>query len=254
MPKLVFLGTGTSTGVPQIGCTCKVCRSVDPHDRRLRTSALYVTDEGRRILIDCGPDFREQLLRLPFSPIDSVLLTHEHYDHVGGLDDLRPFSFHRAVDIFSNPICCKNLRERMPYCFAEVKYLGVPDISLHAVTADKPFRTAGVEVLPIEVMHDRLPIYGYRIGDMAYITDMSRISSKEKRKITELNILVVNALRNSPHHSHQSLTEAIELIEEVHPRRTFLIHMSHEIGLHAEVERRLPDNVRLAYDDKVIEW
>ncbi len=254
MPKLVFLGTGTSTGVPQIGCTCKVCRSVDPHDRRLRTSALYVTDEGRRILIDCGPDFREQILRQPFSPIESVLLTHEHYDHVGGLDDLRPFSFHRAVDIYSNAICCQKLRERMPYCFVEEKYLGVPQISLHAVSADKPFRTAGVEVLPVEVMHDKLPIFGYRIGDMAYITDMSSISPKEKRKINGLNILVVNALRNHPHHSHQSLSEALELIEDVRPKFAYLIHMSHEIGLHAEVEKRLPQNVHLACDDQVLEW
>ena len=248
MSSITFLGTGTSTGVPQIGCRCKVCQSKDSHDKRLRTSALVETDDGRRILIDCGPDFRQQALSVSFSPIDAVLLTHEHYDHVGGLDDLRPFTFMKSMDIYANDLCAESLKQRMPYCFAEHRYPGVPKISLQILQGNECMEILDMKVRPIRVMHDKMPILGYRIGNMAYITDMSMIRDEEKSKLNGLNVLVVNALRKTFHHSHQTLQEALYLIGEVQPQQAYLVHMSHEMGLHAEVEKELPKGVHLAYD------
>lgn len=248
MSSITFLGTGTSTGVPQIGCRCKVCQSKDSHDKRLRTSALVETDDGRRILIDCGPDFRQQALSVSFSPIDAVLLTHEHYDHVGGLDDLRPFTFMKSMDIYANDLCAESLKQRMPYCFAEHRYPGVPKISLQILQGNECMEILDMKVRPIRVMHDKMPILGYRIGNMAYITDMSMIRDEEKSKLNGLNVLVVNALRKTFYHSHQTLQEALYLIGEVQPKQAYLVHMSHEMGLHAEVEKELPKGVHLAYD------
>lgn len=248
MAQLTFLGTGTSTGVPQIGCQCPVCRSTHPKDHRLRTSALYETDEGKRILIDCGPDFRQQMLGQAFAPIHLVLLTHEHYDHVGGLDDLRPFTASGSVPIVCNELCAQHLRQRMPYCFVEHKYPGVPQIDLQVVSPEQTLCSCGQAITPIEVMHGQLPILGYRIGSMAYLTDMSAITPREKHKIKGCRLLVVNALRTAPHHSHQSLSQALELIEECEPETAYLIHMSHQMGLHDEVQSQLPQNVFLAYD------
>lgn len=245
---LTFLGTGTSTGVPQMGCGCAVCRSDDRRDRRLRTSALLETGDGRRVLFDCGPDFRQQMLRLPFSRIDAVLITHEHYDHVGGLDDLRPFSVFGQVDVYADASCARHLRERIPYCFGECKYPGVPQIFLHTLQPGVARQIAGLEVLPVEVMHGKLPILAYRIDSLAYVTDMSTIAPQELERLRGVRTLVLNALRIEPHPSHESLDEAIEIIRILQPERCFLIHASHQLGLHREVQARLPEGVTLAYD------
>ena len=256
--KLTILGSGTSTGVPEIGCTCPVCTSTDARDRRLRCSGL-VEVNGVRILIDCGPDFREQMIRLDdFKPIDAVLITHEHYDHVGGLDDLRPFCRFRDVPVYAEAYMAQRLRERIPYCFAENPYPGVPRITLEEVQPGKPFvvSNAGgdsVEILPVRVMHGRLPILGYRIGNLAWITDMLTMPDSEYEQLQELDVLVMNALRNQPHGSHQCIGEALANVERLNPKETYFVHMSHHAGLHQEAGKELPDHVHFAYDGMTIE-
>lgn len=254
MPKLTFLGTGTSSGVPQLGCKCEVCCSADVRDKRLRTSALYEAEDGTHILIDCGPDFRMQMLRQPITSIDAVLLTHEHYDHVGGIDDLRPFSNEHVLPIYTNMICAENLKKRLPYCFAKNKYPGVPNIDLKVLDVNEIVIIANKKIQPIQVMHDKLPIYGYRIGNMAYITDMSSLVPNQYTILKNLDVLVVNALRKVPHHSHQSLSEALNFIEKVRPKETYLVHMCHQMGKHSQVDATLPEHVHLAYDQLQIEW
>lgn len=251
--KITILGSGTSTGVPQVGCRCEVCRSGDPRDSRLRCSGLVETD-GVRILIDCGPDFRQQMLRLDdYRPIDGVLITHEHYDHVGGLDDLRPFCHFRDVPVYGEKGTVECLKKRMPYCFAEHPYPGVPRIPLQEIVEGVPFRVSNmqghsVEVLPFRVMHGQLPIMGYRIGGMAWITDMLTMPEASYSHLQNLDCLVMNALRIEPHWTHQSLSEALSQAERIKAQNTYFIHMSHQIGLHAEVEKTLPENVHLACD------
>lgn len=199
--KLTFLGTGTSTGVPQMGCSCPVCTSDDSRDHRLRTSALIETASGTRILIDCGPDFRQQMMTTDFRPLNGILITHEHYDHVGGIDDLRPFSVFGNVDIYADKLCALHLRERLPYCFAENKYPGVPNINLHAVKPGFPLQIADTTVIPFTVMHGKLPILGFRIGTLAYITDMSICPPQSIAYLRGIQTLVANALRLTPHPS-----------------------------------------------------
>ncbi|GAB6124034.1 MBL fold metallo-hydrolase [Dysgonomonas termitidis] len=201
-----------------------------------------------RLLIDCGPDFREQIINEEFSPIDGVLLTHEHYDHVGGLDDLRPFCKFSDVDIYANGITLDALRKRTPYFFMEQKYPGIPALLLHEVDAEKPFRIKNVEIQPIGVMHYKLPILGYRIGDFAYLTDVKFIPDREYAKLEGLDTLVINALRIGEHISHLNLSQALEQIKKIAPKKAYLIHMSHGIGLHDMVQRTLPGNVFLSYD------
>lgn len=245
--KVKFLGTGTSTGVPQIGCRCEVCSSGDSRDKRLRTSVMIEIDEVV-ITIDCTPDFRQQMLSLPFRKIDAILFTHEHYDHVGGIDDLRPFSIFGPVNLYMEEHLENRLRERMPYCFAEHKYGGVPDLIVRRINANEDFQVGTVQVTPIRVMHYRLPILGFRIRNFAYLTDVKTIEEAEIDKLKGVDYLVVNALRKTEHISHQTLYQALTLIEKIKPNNAYLIHMSHEIGLHAKVNDELPDHVALAYD------
>ncbi|MBR4997982.1 MAG: MBL fold metallo-hydrolase [Bacteroidaceae bacterium] len=250
--KITFLGTGTSTGVPEIGCTCPVCTSADPRDRRLRVSLLVETGEAR-ILIDCGPDFREQMLRVPFDRLDGVLLTHEHYDHTGGIDDLRPFCRFGDIDIFADALTCTHLRERLPYLFKEVLYPGVPRLHFYAIAPYRTFDVKGVEVLPLQVMHGALPILGYRIGALGFVTDMLTAPEATYEALRGVDVLIVNALRPFAHGSHQTIDDAIAFAQRVGAKKTYLIHMSHQAGLHAETDAQLPHTVQLAYDGLVLE-
>lgn len=245
--KIKILGSGTSTGVPEIGCTCSVCTSANPKDKRLRASAMVYTDDSM-LLIDCGPDFREQMLHTPFQKIDGVLITHEHYDHVGGLDDLRPFCRFGEVSVYSESYIVENLRARMPYCFAESKYPGVPDIRLKSVLPNTPFYINQTEIIPIRVSHYQLPILGFRIGKLAYITDMLTMPKESYELLHDLDVLVLNALRVTPHISHQNLSQAIETATRIGAKQTYFTHLSHQMGLHAEIEEQLPENISFAYD------
>lgn len=251
--KLTFLGTGTSTGVPEIGCSCEVCTSGDSRDARLRCSAMLQCGDAN-ILIDCGPDFRTQILRNPFKKIDALLLTHKHYDHTAGIDDLRPFSRSREIPIFADRETEMQVRSMYPYCFSHKKYPGVANITLRSVCAGNPFMVSGVEVTPIRVFHGMFPILGYRFGKLAYITDMSYIEPSELEKLKGVEVLVINALRFSkPHRTHQTVLEALAVVERIKPRVTYFTHLMHHIGLHAKIEKCLPQNVRLAYDGLVVE-
>ena len=250
--KLTFLGTGTSCGVPTIGCQCYTCTSTDPHDKRLRCSALIET-EKTRLLIDCGPDFRQQIMPQPFRKIDGILITHAHYDHMGGMDDVRPYCQFGEINVYADPLARQGMLEMLPYCFAEHRYPGVPAIQLHEIHKHHAFCIGDLDILPFEVMHHDLPILGYRIGRLVYITDMKTINEAELPYVEGCDTLVVNALRIAPHHSHQSLSDAVSFAQRIHARQTWLIHSSHDIGRHAEVNASLPSNIQLAYDGQEIE-
>jgi len=247
--KLTFLGTGTSQGVPVIGCDCSVCRSVNPKDHRLRTSAMFEAD-GVTMVFDSGPDFRQQMLREKVDNIDAIVFTHEHKDHVAGLDDVRPFNFRHKKDM---PIFCTkrvfdSLKREYLYIFDDqFSYPGIPKIQVNIIE-NKPFVIGGVDVMPVEVWHHKLPVFGYRIGDMAYITDANRIEASEKEKLKGLQVLVINALRKEKHISHFNLKEAIQLGTELGAENVYLTHISHLLGEHDDVSEELPSNVHLAYD------
>ena len=251
MMKLTFLGTGTSCGVPTIGCECRTCTSTDPHDKRLRCSVLLETEQTR-LLIDCGPDFRQQIMPHPFRRIDGILITHAHYDHMGGMDDIRPYCQFGEINVYADPIAREGMLQMLPYCFAEHRYPGVPAIQLHEILPHIPFTIGDMEIVPFQVMHHDLPILGYRIGSLAYITDMKTIAEEEIPYILGCDTLVVNALREKPHHSHQTLSEAVQFAQRIGARQTWLIHSSHDIGRHAEVNASLPSNIQLAYDGQVV--
>lgn len=246
--KITFLGTGTSCGVPVIGCQCEVCQSKEPKDRRLRCSILVET-EDTRLLVDVGPDFREQILPQPFRRIDGILVTHSHYDHVGGMDDIRPYCQFGQIDVYADPIAREGMLQMLPYCFAENRYPGVPKIELNEIHAGQSFMIGDIEVMPIEVMHGKLPILGYRFGRFAYITDMKTINDDQLPLLEGVEVLVVNALRfDKPHHSHQLVDDALAFARRVGARRTLLTHMCHDIGLHHVVNSKLPQGVELAFD------
>jgi len=251
--RITFLGTGTSCGVPVIGCQCKVCQSTDPKDKRLRCSILVETD-STRILVDAGPDFRQQILPQPFRRIDAILVTHSHYDHMGGMDDIRPYCQFGEMNVYADAIARKGMLEMLPYCFAEHRYPGVPQIGLHEICAGNPFTIGDISVMPIRVMHGKLPILGFRFGTFAYITDMKYIEDDQMPLLEGVETLCVNALRfDKPHHSHQLVDDAIAFARRVGAKRTLLTHMCHDVGLHEEVNKILPEGIELAFDGQVLE-
>lgn len=251
--RITFLGTGTSCGVPFIGCSCPVCTSADARDRRLRTSALIESGDTH-ILMDCGPDFRYQMLRLHYTaPITACLITHEHYDHVGGLDDLRPFSYRQPVPLYADHYAATHLEQRMPYCLLRHTYRGIPQLTLTRVAPHERFRVGSLDVKALRVLHGRLPILGYRIGDVGYITDCTELPAEEDEYLRGIRLLVVNALRQKPHPTHQTIAQAIQLAQRLGSPETYLVHMSHDAGLHAMTDATLPPHVHLAYDGLTLE-
>ena len=248
--EIEFLGTGTSTGVPMLRCHCPVCLSDDPRDKRLRTSAI-VRYQGARILIDCGPDFRTQMLRASDDNIDAVLLTHIHFDHVAGLDDLRAYCFERPMPLYARPDVLHNLHDRIPYCFSDNPYPGVPRFEEHVI-GDEPFLVSGVRVEPVPVMHYKLPIVGFRIGPLTYITDAKTIDDTVIDHLKGTPLLVINSLRKGEHLSHMCLDETLGAIERIQPGKAYLVHMSDRMGLHADSPRLLPQGVELAYDGLIV--
>jgi phosphoribosyl 1,2-cyclic phosphate phosphodiesterase len=251
MMKIIFLGTGTSTGVPEIGCHCEVCTSKDPRDKRFRTSAL-IEIAGKNILIDCGPDFRCQMLANDVSRVDAVLITHEHYDHVSGIDDLRPLAYKKNLKIYAEDNVATAIEKRMPYAFCQERAPGVVDAELVRID-ENPFEILGVPITPIRLMHANLPILGYRIGKLAYLTDLKYIPESEFEKLTGLDVLVIEALHQYQHISHETVDDALVNIARIAPERAYLVHMSHRIGLHAEAQKALPEQVFYAYDGLQLE-
>ncbi len=246
--KLTFLGTGTSQGVPIIGCNCNVCQSTNPKDKRLRTSVL-IEINNHTFVIDSGPDFRQQMLREKVQKLDAIIFTHEHKDHTGGLDDVRAFNYiqKKPMEVYCEKRVSDSLKNEYLYVFSESKYPGLPKININIID-ENTFKIFDVEIIPIRVMHLKLPILGYKIGNIAYITDANYISEIEKDKIKGVKVLIINALRKEEHMSHFTLSEALKLIEEIKPEKAYLTHISHSLGLADEVEKELPKNVFLAYD------
>lgn len=246
--KITVLGTGTSQGIPVIGCGCAVCQSSDSRDKRLRVSVLVKTAD-KTIVIDSGPDFRYQMLRAGVKDLDAILFTHEHKDHVAGLDDIRPFNYllHKVIDIYAVERVQQALRREFAYIFEDTKYHGLPQIKLHTVD-ENLFEIGQSTITPIEVMHYKLPVMGYRIGNFTYITDAKTVSVESLEKIKGTKVLIVNALQRNEHISHFTLDEAIEFAKKVGAEMTYFTHMSHYLGLHEEVEKELPSNIKLAYD------
>jgi phosphoribosyl 1,2-cyclic phosphate phosphodiesterase len=246
--KITFLGTGTSTGVPVVACNCDVCTSDDPRDKRYRTS-IMLSQATSNIIIDCGPDFRIQMLKHKVEDIDAVVFTHAHRDHIAGLDDIRAFNYilHKSIDIYGSLLTLDAIKEQFPYIFSPGRYLGAPKLNLHPIT-ETPFNIGDFNFTPIQVMHHEMQVFGYRIGDFTYITDANYIAPSEIEKIRGSKIIVINALRNSRHVSHYSLSEALDVLNELKPEKAFLTHISHFLGKFGEVEKKLPAWVHLAYD------
>ena len=251
--RLTFLGTGTSQGVPMIGCGCEVCKSTDPRDKRLRASVL-VEHEGQKILVDAGPDFRYQMLRAGICSLDAILLTHNHKDHTGGLDDIRAFNYHekKATQIYCEKYVEDSLRQEYSYAFAEVKYPGAPEWNVHIID-EKPFSINGVEIIPIRGKHFKLPVLGYRFGNIAYCTDMNHISEEEYSKLQGLDHFKINCVRRGRHISHYSLEQAIEVAGKVGAEHSWLTHLSHQLPCYEELIKELPEGILPAFDGLAIE-
>jgi phosphoribosyl 1,2-cyclic phosphate phosphodiesterase len=252
---VTFLGTGTSSGVPMIGCTCEVCRSLDHRDQRLRVS-VHLAVDGHSFVIDSGPDFRQQMLRARITHLDALLYTHEHKDHTAGLDDIRAFNFRQQIDmpIFAESRVQAQLQQEFAYIFAENKYPGVPRVVMHTIeSGEAPFEVLGVPVQPLRALHHRLPVLGFRIGGFCYLTDANHLGPETRALLRDADVIVLNALRREQHISHFTLAQAIEILEEAQPKRAYLTHISHQLGLHHEVEAELPPWIRLAYDGLQIE-
>jgi phosphoribosyl 1,2-cyclic phosphate phosphodiesterase len=251
--RITLLGTGTSQGVPVIGCDCSVCTSQDRRDNRLRCSVL-LQSETTNVVIDTGPDFRQQMLREQVGRIDAVLFTHEHKDHIAGLDDVRPINFRYNMDmpVYATERVQTALRREYAYAFEPAPYPGIPRILLHTIDKNTPFRVGDIDIIPIEVMHYKLPTMAFRVGDFTYITDAKTIAPSEIDKIRGSKTLVINALHHEEHISHFNLAQALAMIKDIAPERAYLTHLSHHFGLHAEWEPRLPDNVRIGYDGLVV--
>jgi len=254
MNRIVFLGTGTSQGVPMIGCECEVCQSDDPRDKRLRSSA-YIEYEGLKLLVDAGPDFRQQMLREGISGVDAILLTHNHKDHTGGLDDIRAFNYleRKATCIYCEKYVEDSLRMEYSYAFSENRYPGAPEWEIHTID-EHPFRINGVEIIPIRGRHFRLPVLGFRFGNIAYCTDMNHIPEDEFLKLKNLDVFIINCVRRGRHISHFSLEGALETASKVGAKKTFLTHMSHQLPVHKELAAELPEGISPAYDGLVVEF
>lgn len=251
--KITFLGSGTSSGVPMIGCDCEVCSSTDKKDKRLRSSIL-VNSPHTTLVVDTGPDFRYQMLRQKVKQLDAVLYTHPHKDHLAGLDDIRAFNFFmkKPMDLYADSLTEEALRRDFYYAFSDTRYPGVPELNLHTINMD-PFIVGDIPVQPVMVWHHKMPVMGFRFGKFTYITDANRIEESEKEKIRGSEVLVLNALRKQRHISHFNLGEAIEMVEELQVPTAYFTHISHQLGLHAEVESELPAGCHLAYDGLTIE-
>jgi phosphoribosyl 1,2-cyclic phosphate phosphodiesterase len=251
---LTFLGTGTSQGVPVIGCECEVCQSLDYRDNRLRTS-VHLQVNGKSFIIDSGPDFRQQVLRERIKKLDALLFTHEHKDHTSGLDDIRAYNFlqHTNMPLYGEPRVLQQIKIEFAYIFSGANYPGIPQVELKPIS-ESGFEAAGVFFQPIRIQHYKLPILGFRVGNLSYITDANYISEESKEIIQGSEIIVLNALRREPHISHFSLDEAVELLHELKPKKAYLTHISHLLGLHRTVETELPDFIRLAHDGLKVEF
>lgn len=250
---ITFLGTGTSQGVPVIACKCEVCQSADQNDKRLRSSILIET-EGKSIVIDSGPDFRQQMLRADVQHLSAIIFTHEHKDHVAGLDDIRAFNYKQqeAIDVYATERVQTALKREFIYIFEEHKYPGIPQVHLHTI-GKEPFTIGGIEITPIEVMHYKLPVLGFRIADFTYITDAKTITLEEKEKIKGTKVLVINALQKQTHISHFTFDEAIEFARSIGAEKTYFTHISHRLGKHYHISQELPEGIELAYDTLQLE-
>jgi len=246
--KITFLGTGTSQGVPVIACRCEVCVSKNIKDRRLRTSILIETD-GNTIVVDTGPDFRQQMLREDIRDLDAVLFTHAHKDHVAGLDDVRSFNFisKKPMDVFCSSQVLESLKKEFSYIFSGVEYPGIPKVNINIID-DSIFHVNQTKIIPIKALHYKLPVLGFRIKNFVYLTDLNTISEQEKEKMHDADVIVLDSLRKEPHISHLCLEESLELLKELKPKKAYLIHISHLMGLHDNVNKELPENVQLSYD------